>query len=79
MNSDSDFMVGVLAAFLVLLIGVRIFRGLQAGRIPIYRTYLDRDQDPAKFNLLVALHVASMLIVGAIAADLLFALNLKGR
>lgn len=79
MNSNSDFMVGLLAATLVLLIGIRIFRGLSAGRMPIYRTYLDRAEDPAKFSLLVALHVASMFIVGVIAADLLLGLDLKGR
>ena len=79
MTSNEDFMVGVLAAFLVLLIGWRILRGVRAGRMPLYRTYLERADNPAKFNLLLALHIASMAVIAVIAADLLLGLNLKGR
>ena len=79
MDTNSDFMVGLLAAFLVLLIGLRIGRGIRAGRLPVYRTYIERDDDRSKFNALLALHVASLAVVAAIAADLLLGLNLKGR
>ncbi|HYI42087.1 MAG TPA: hypothetical protein VD768_00480 [Sphingomicrobium sp.] len=79
MDPNSDFMVGCLAAVLVFLIGWRIVRGLRAGRLPVYRTYIGRDENRAKFNMLLALHIASMMVVATIAADLLFGLNLRGR
>ena len=79
MNSNEDFMVGLLAATLVVLIGWRILRGLRAGRLPVYRTYIGREENRAKFSALLALHIASMLLIATIAADLLLGLNLRGR
>ena len=79
MKSNEDFMVGLLAATLVLLIGWRIIRGLRAGRLPVYRTYIEREEHRAKFNALLALHIASMLVIATIAVDLLLGLNLRGR
>lgn len=79
MSSNEDLFVGCVAAVLVVLIGLRVARGVRAGRLPVYRTYLERDEDRAKFNALLAAHVASMLVVAAVAADLLLGLNLKGR
>ncbi len=77
--TNEDFMVGLVALVLVLLIGWRIVRGVRVGRLPVYRTYIERDEDGGKFAALLVLHVVSMLVVGAVAADLLLGLNLKGR
>lgn len=79
MNSNEDFMVGLLAATLVLLIGWRIVRGLRAGRLPVYRTYIEREENRGKFNALLALHIASAVVIATIAVDLLLGLNLRGR
>ncbi|MEJ7777391.1 MAG: hypothetical protein WKF52_08445 [Sphingomicrobium sp.] len=79
MTNNEDLMVGLVAAALALLIAWRIVRGVRAGRLPVYRTYIERDEDGAKFAALLVLHVVSMLVAGAVAADLLFGLNLRGR
>lgn len=72
-----DLLVGLVALALVPLIGWRIFRGLRQGRLPIYRTYLAREESGSRFGLLMALHVLSLLIVGLVAADLLLGLGLR--
>jgi hypothetical protein len=72
-------LVGVIGLALLPLIGWRIVRGLREGRLPIYRTYLARDEGKAKFNTLLGLHTLSFLAVAAIAADLLFNLGLRDR
>jgi hypothetical protein len=71
-----DLFVGVVALALLPLIAWRIARGLREGHLPLYRTHVSRD-DGARFNVLLALHALSFLIVAAIAADLLFNLGLK--
>jgi hypothetical protein len=72
-------LVGVIGLALLPLIGWRIVRGLREGRLPIYRTYLTREEGRAKFNTLLGLHALSFLIVAAVAADLLFNLGLRDR
>jgi hypothetical protein len=72
-------LVGLIGLALLPLIGWRIVRGLREGRLPIYRTYLSRDEGQAKFNALLGLHVLSFLVVAAIAADLLLNLGLRDR
>jgi hypothetical protein len=77
MNRSEDLFVGIIGLILLPLIAWRIVRGLRSGRLPIYRTYLAREESGAKFNLLLVLHGLSFLIVAAITADLLFGLRLK--
>jgi hypothetical protein len=72
-----DMLVGLVALALLPLIGGRIYKGLRDRRLPVYRTYLDRADAPAKFNVLLALHGLSFLLVAAVAADLLFNLRLR--
>ena len=74
---DENLLVGLVCLGLVPLIALRILRGVRTGRLPIYRTYLDRDGNGAKFYALLALHVASLILVAVIAADLLLGLNLR--
>ncbi len=78
MPPDSgDLLVGLVALVLVVLIGRRIMRGLRDGRLPLYRTSISRDNAPSKFNALLVLHALSLLLVGLVAADLLFGLGLR--
>jgi hypothetical protein len=72
-----DLLVGLVALALLPMIAARIRRGLREGRLPLYRTYLDRDGAGSKFGVLLALHVLSFVLIAVIAADLLFQLGLK--
>ncbi len=76
LRSD-DLFVGLVALVLVSLIGWRIMRGFREGRLPIYRTYLGRAESGSRFGVLMALHILSLLLVAAVAADLLLGLGLR--
>jgi hypothetical protein len=77
MGRSEDLLVGLIAIALLPLIAWRIRRGLKEGRLPLYRTYVERDEAGSKFGLLLALHALSFVLVAAIAADLLFGLGLR--
>ncbi|HEX8381694.1 MAG TPA: hypothetical protein VF619_14225 [Allosphingosinicella sp.] len=77
MAAGEDLLVGLIAAALLPLIAWRVLRGLREGRLPLYRTYVGRDEAGSKFGLLLALHALSFVLVALIAADLLFQLGLK--
>jgi hypothetical protein len=72
-----DMLVGFIGLVLLPLIAWRIARGLREGRLPVYRTYLSREENAAKFHVLLALHAASFVLVALVTADLLFELRLK--
>ena len=72
-----DLFVGIVGLALLPLIGWRIRRGLTEGRLPLYRTYVERDEAGSKFGLLLALHALSFVLVAIVAADLIFQLGLK--
>lgn len=74
---SEELIVGLVALALLPLIGWRIVRGLRDGRLPIYRTYLNRDDSRSKFGFLLALHLLSLLLVALVAADLLAGLGLR--
>jgi hypothetical protein len=76
-NGSENMLVGAIAAVVAGLILSRIVRGVREGRLPVYRTYIERDAGAAKFNVMLALHVLSLIAVAWIAADLLLGLNLK--
>jgi hypothetical protein len=76
---SEELLVGVVALILVPLIARRILRGLRTGQLPLYRTYVQRDDDRAKFGALLVLHGLSLLLIALIAVDLLFQLDLKER
>ena len=76
-SRSDDVLIGVVALALIVPIGWRIYRGLSEGRLPIYRTYLNRRDDRTKFGVLLALHALSLILVAAVAADLLFNLGLR--
>ena len=74
-----DLIVGLICLALLPAIAIRIVRGLRDGRLPIYRTYLGREESKARFTVLLALHALSFVLVAAIAADLLLDLGLRDR
>ena len=43
-SRGEDMLVGLVALALLPLIALRIWRGLRDGRLPVYRTYLERDE-----------------------------------
>jgi hypothetical protein len=77
MGRSEDLLVGMIALALLPLIAWRVRRGLKEGRLPLYRTYVERGEAGGKFGLLLGLHALSFLVVALIAADLLFQLGLK--
>jgi hypothetical protein len=79
MTSNDDLLVGVITLALVPLIALRIVRGVRTGRLPLYRTHVERDEDRGKFTALLALHAVSLLLVATISADLLLGLNLRSH
>lgn len=77
MGGREDLLVGVVALALLPLIGLRLWRGLRDGRMPLYRTYVSRSEGEGKFALLLILHGLSLVLVAGIAADLLLNLGIK--
>lgn len=73
-----NLLVGLVALALLPIIGLRILRGLREGRLPVYRTYLNREEGAAKFNVMLGLHVLSFVLIALVAADLLFDIGLRG-
>lgn len=74
-----DMIAGLFALALVPLIALRIFRGLREGRLPIYRTYHERERSRSKFAVLLVLHGLTLLLMLVVAADLLLGLGLRER
>ena len=77
MATGEELFVGLVGLALLPMIAWRIRRGLKEGRLPIYRTYLSREEGGSKFGLLLGFHLLSFVLVAVIAADLLFQLGLK--
>ncbi len=74
-----DLLVGLIGLALLPLIGLRLWRGLRDGRLPLYRTYVSRTDGQGKFAVLLGLHALSLLLVAGIAADLLFNLGIREK
>ena len=72
-----NLLVGLVALGLVPLIAFRILRGVRDGRLPVYRTYLDRDEDRSKFVALLGVHFLLLALVAFIAVDLLLGQALR--
>ena len=77
MNRSEDILVGLIGVVLLPMIASRIVRGLREGRLPVYRTYLTREENAAKFNALLVFHSLTFVAVAAMTADLLFNLGLR--
>lgn len=72
-----NILVGLVCLALVFLIAARMVRGVRTGRLPLYRTYVERSEGNPRFFSLLALHGISLLLVGFIAADLLLGLGFR--
>jgi hypothetical protein len=72
-----EIFVGLVALVLLPVIALRIARGIQQGRLPVYRTYIERDDDRAKFAVMLAIHAATFVLMAIVAADLLFNLDVR--
>jgi hypothetical protein len=77
MSGGENLFVGLVGLALLPMIGWRIRRGLVEGRLPVYRSYLTREESESRFCLLLGVHVASFVVVAVISADLLLGLDLK--
>jgi hypothetical protein len=77
--APEELFVGLVCVALLPMIALRIRRGLRDGRLPVYRTYLTREESGSRFGALLALHALSFFLVAAIAADLLLGLGLRER
>lgn len=73
--TGENILVGLVCLALVPLIASRLLRGLRTGRLPVYRTTIDRHDDGAKFNALLIVHAVSLALIAFIAADLLLGLG----
>jgi hypothetical protein len=76
-SRPEELLVGLVALALLPLIAWRIARGLRDGRLPLYRTYLNRAESRARFAVLLGLHGLSLVLVAFVAADLLLGLGLR--
>ncbi len=74
-----NLLVGLVALALLPLIGLRVWRGVRDGRLPIYRTYLTREEEAGKFAFLLILHALSFVVIALVAADLLLGLGFRER
>ena len=74
-----DVLVGLVALALVPAIALLIRRGLRAGRLPIGRGHVLRDERAAAFNTLLGLYAVAAVGLAVIAADLLLQLGLRQR
>jgi hypothetical protein len=72
-------LVGLVALALVPLTGLRLYRGLRDGRLPVYRTHIARAGSAGKFWFLFVLHASILVVVALVAADLLLGLGLRDR
>jgi hypothetical protein len=75
--AGEDLLFGLIALALLPLIALRLWRGIRDGRLPLYRSYVTREAGQGRFGLLLALHALSLVLIAAIAADLLFNLGIR--
>jgi hypothetical protein len=78
-DGPGDLLVGLIALAVVVLIALRIRRGLRDSRLPVYRTYVERGEQPGRFRVMLLLHGLSLVLVAIVAADLLLGLGLRER
>lgn len=75
MARDENLLVGLVALLLLPWIVWTMMRGIREGRLPIARAYVVRDERAGPFFVLMALYAAVLLLIAAIAIDLLFSIK----
>jgi hypothetical protein len=76
-SRSEDLLFALVALALVPAIAFMMRRGLRAGRMPIGRAYVRRDERPGGFNALFLLYIAAMVFLAIMAADLILNLGLR--
>ncbi len=76
-SRSEDLLVGIIGLILLPLIANRVLQGAREGKLPLYRTYVRREEDRTKFAVLLVVHSLSFFLVAAISADLLFNFGLR--
>ena len=71
-----ELVVGLVALLLVPWIAWTMVRGLRDGRLPIARSHVERAERRGAFHVLLGLYGLVLLLVAAIAVDLLFGIRL---
>jgi hypothetical protein len=74
-----DLIVGIIALGLLPWIAWTLTRGLRAGRLPIGRGHIVRDERRGAFIALLCLYVVAALLIAAIVLDLLFHIDIGLR
>lgn len=75
-GGGDDLVVGLVALLLVAWIVWTMARGLREGRLPIARSHVVRTERRGAFNVLLGLYGLVLVLVVAIAVDLLFGFRL---
>lgn len=75
---NEDLLVGLIALAVVPLIFFRIRRGVEEGRLPIYRAYVSLAEQPGRYRVMLAIHILTLLLAAVIAIDLILGLDLRG-
>ena len=73
MERSEDMLVGIVALGVIPWIAWTVRRGLVAGRLPFFRTYVERDARPTAFAVLLLSYFAAALAMAFIGFDLLLA------
>jgi hypothetical protein len=74
--SGENVFVGIVALLGALALAWRVFGALRTGEVALYRNRLKRSEaGSAKFYALVGLNALAMILLLAIAADLLLGLG----
>jgi len=76
MSGGEDLIVGLVALGLVPWIAWTVRRGMESGRLPIGRGYVDRGERPGAFSILLFAYIAAGLFMALVALDLIFHLGL---
>ncbi|MGQ0659508.1 hypothetical protein [Sphingosinicella sp.] len=71
-----DLLAGLVALLLVPWIVWTMMRGLREGRLPIARSHVVRAERRGAFHALLGLYGLVLVLVAAIAIDLLFGVRL---
>jgi hypothetical protein len=75
-GSPDELLVGALCLMVVVpWIAWTIWRGVDQGRLPVGRGYVDRAERPGPFRALLASYVLAILLLAFVGLDLLFGIT----
>ena len=74
---SEETLVGIVALAVVPWLVWRLRRGLNEGRLPIGRAYVERAERPGAFRALFAFYVVAALMMAFISLDLLAGSTLR--